>query len=189
MLKTAERSVPQWPTPQDLYNHMQKMTVRYIPCSPQLCFGSFHIVLLKFCEEYCSEGFLKTSLLTGSCQRWCRSVQDGQMWWQSRDFEMFIVPVLKHTYIKNFLLVWTGFVLFLFSFPEERLKVSWNRNCGQFSWFKTNKWQLEESRELMEMWIEKRQRQELVLHPAAGLMETHRIPSSIVSQFLCSSQF
>lgn len=69
MLKTAERSVPQWPTAQDLYNLMQKMTVRYMPCSPQRCFGLFHIVLLKFCEEYYSEGFLKTSLLTGSCQR------------------------------------------------------------------------------------------------------------------------
>lgn len=159
-----------------------------MPCSPQLCFGLFHIDLLRFCEEYYSEGFLKTSLLTGSCQRWCQSEQDVQMWWQSRDFEMFPVPFLKHAYIKNFLLAWTGFVLFLFSFSERRLKVSWNRNCGQFSWFKINKWQLAESWELMEIWIEKRQRQELLLHPAAGLMQTHSIPSSIVSQFFRSSQ-
>lgn len=155
-LQIAERSVPQWPTPQDFYSHMKKIILRYVPRSPELCFGLFCIILLMFCEEYYSEEFLKPFLLTGFCQSWCQSVQDVRMCWLSRDFEMFIVPFLKHIYMKNFTLVWTGFVRFLFSFPWQRLKASWNRNSGQFSWFKRNKWQLAESSQLMEMWTEKR---------------------------------
>lgn len=38
----------------------------------------------------------------------------------------------------------------------------------------------------MEMWIEKRERQELVLHPAAGPRETHSTPSSIIPQLFYS---
>lgn len=139
MFQISEKSAPQRLTPEDFYSHTKKniYILRYVPCSPELWFGLFCIILLKFCREYYSAGFLKPFPLTGFCQGWCQSIQNVQICWHSRCFEIFIVLFLIYMYIyiyiKNFTLVGTEFVLFLFSFPWQRLKVSWNGNCGLFS--------------------------------------------------------